>query len=136
MRAKRRMTEVEFEAVRPLLKISDDRIEAAYAALVNGETLQTIGNRFGWSRQAVGDAVSVVWRTLTNYHHSQRAAANAGALLPAGWEQVTLTAPSYLVDKFRSEIIESLLQSKEQEVSKKIVEKNVKNLALKRKFKN
>lgn len=101
------MAGVEFEAVRPLLKISNDRIEAARAALVDGQTLQAVGDRFGWSRQAVGDAVSAVWRTLENYHQSQRAVANAGALLPPGWEQVTLIAPSHLIDKFRGEIAEA-----------------------------
>ena len=107
MRAKRRMTAAEFEAVRPLLKISDDRIQAARLALVDGQTLQAVGDRFGWSRQAVGDAVSTVWRTLESYHESQRAAANAGALLPPGWEQVTLIAPTHLIDKFRGEIAQA-----------------------------
>ena len=101
------MTAAEFEAIRPLLKISDDRMEAARAALVDGQTLQAVGDRFGWSRQAVGDAVSTVWRTLENYHKSQRAAANAGALLPPGWEQVNLIAPSHLIAKFRGEIAEA-----------------------------
>ncbi|QPB72726.1 hypothetical protein XFHB_14075 (plasmid) [Xylella fastidiosa] len=58
MRAKRRMTAAEFKAVRPFLKISDDRIKAARAALVEGQTFQAIGDRFGWSRQAVDQAVS------------------------------------------------------------------------------
>jgi len=107
MRAKRRMTAAEFEAVRPLLKISDDRIKAARLALVDGQTLQAIGDQFGWSRQAVGDAVSIVWKTLESYHESQRAAANAGALLPPGWEQVTLIAPSHLITKFRAEIAQA-----------------------------
>jgi len=98
------MISAEFEAVRPFLKISDDRINAARAALVDGLTLQTVGDRYGWSRQAVGDAVGAVWRALENYHQSQRAAANAGALLPPGWEQVTLIAPSHLIAKFRAEI--------------------------------
>lgn len=104
MRAKRRMISAEFEAVRPFLKISDDRINAARAALVDGLTLQTIGEQYGWSRQAVGDAVDAVWRALENYHQSQRATANASALLPPGWEQVTLIAPRYLIAKFRAEI--------------------------------
>lgn len=107
MRAKRRMTAAEFEAVRPLLNISDDRIKAARLALVDGQTLQAVGDQFGWSRQAVGDAVSVVWKKLEDYHESQRVAANAGALLPPGWEQVTLIAPSHLIAKFRSEIAQA-----------------------------
>lgn len=111
MRAKRRMTAAEFEAVRPLLNISDDRIKAARLALVDGQTLQGVGNLFGWSRQAVGDAVNVVWKTLESYHESQRAAANACGLLPPGWEQVTLIAPSHLVAKFRGEIAEAAQNS-------------------------
>ena len=107
MRTKRRTTAAEFEAVRPLLNISHDRIEAARLALVEGRTLQAIGDQFGWSRQAVGDAVSVVWKKLEDYHESQRAAANAVALLPPGWEQVTLIAPSHLIAKFRGEIAQA-----------------------------
>lgn len=107
MRAKRRMTATEFEAVRPLLNISEDRIKAARLALVDDQTLQAVGNQFGWSRQAVGDAVSIVWKKLEDYHESQRVTANAGALLPPGWEQVTLIAPSHLVAKFRSEIAQA-----------------------------
>ncbi|WP_010107511.1 TrfB-related DNA-binding protein [Verminephrobacter aporrectodeae] len=101
------MTGAEFEAVRPLLKISDDRIKAARQALVDGQTLQAIGDQFGWSRQAVGDAVSTVWKTLGSYYESQRAAANACALLQPGWEKITLIAPSHLVAKFRSEIAQA-----------------------------
>ena len=101
------MTRAEFEAVRPLLKISEDRIEAARAVLVEGQTLQALGERFGWSRQAVFDAVNAVWRTLESYHESQRAESNAGTLMPPGWERVTLIAPSHLIAKFRGEIAEA-----------------------------
>jgi predicted DNA-binding protein YlxM (UPF0122 family) len=104
MKSKRRMAAAEFEAVRPLLKISEDRTNAARMALVEGKTLQSIGEKYGWTRQAVGDSVNAVWRVLERYHESQRAAANAGALLPPGWEQVTLIAPTNLIDKFRAEI--------------------------------
>ena len=104
MRAKRRMTAAEFEAVRPFLNISEDRKTAAYTALVEGKTLKEIGDGFGWSRQAVGDAVGIVWNSFQNYLESQRITANAGTLLPPGWEQVTLIAPSSLITKFRNEI--------------------------------
>lgn len=118
MRTKRRTTAAEFGAVRPLLNISHDRIEAARLALVEGQTLQAIGDQFGWSRQAVGDAVSVVWRKLEDYHESQRAAANAGALLPPGWEQVTLIAPSHLIAKFRGEIAQASPQPVATKISR------------------
>jgi hypothetical protein len=111
MREKRRMTAAEFEAVRPLLKISTDRIDAARSALVDGDTLQAVAEVYGWSRQAVGDAVNAVWRTCELYRQSQRAAINAGALLPPGWEQVTLIAPSSLIAKFRAEIAQAAPRS-------------------------
>jgi hypothetical protein len=104
MKTKRRMTAPEFEAVRPLLNISDDRANAARLALVEGQTLQGVANMYGWSRQAVGDAVRVVWNTFEKYHESQRAAASAGTLLPPGWEEVKLIAPSYLISQFRQMI--------------------------------
>lgn len=110
MRSKRRMTAAEFEAVRPLLNISDDRVTAARAVLVDSLTYQAVGDQFGWTRQAVGDAVGIVWRTLERYHESQKATANAGLSLPDGWEQVTLIAPSYLIPKFRGEIAEATQQ--------------------------
>lgn len=104
MKAQRRMTGVEFDAIRPLLNISEDRIKAARMALVDGQTMQGIANVFGWTRQAVFAAVNVVWRAAERYHESQRAANSAGTLLPPGWEQVTLIAPSSLIAKFRAEI--------------------------------
>jgi hypothetical protein len=110
MRSKKRMTAAEFEALRPLLKISSDRMAAARAVLVDGLTYQAVGDQFGWTRQAAGDAVNIVWRTLQRYHESQKATANAGMSLPDGWEQVTLIAPSYLIPKFRGEIAEATQQ--------------------------
>lgn len=105
MRAKRRMTGPEFDAIRPLLNISEDRVSAARAALVDGQTLQGIANLYGWgARQTVGDAVRVVWETFEKYNESQRVAASAGTLLPPGWEQVTLIAPTSLIAAFRQEI--------------------------------
>ncbi|MEX3614684.1 MAG: TrfB-related DNA-binding protein [Burkholderia gladioli] len=118
MRAKRRMTGPEFEAIRPLLNISEDRMKAARMAIVDGQTLQGVANIFGWSRQAVGDAVSVVWRTFERYHESQRVAASAGTLLPPGWEQVTLIAPSHLITKFRAEIAQASPQPEGREAKK------------------
>ncbi len=102
--SRRRVTAAEFDAIRPLLRISQDRIDAARAALVDGLTQQAIATPYGWSRQAVNDAVTVVWNTLGKYRASQSNSANSGVLLPPGWELVTLIAPTCLIEKFRSEI--------------------------------
>jgi hypothetical protein len=105
------MSAAEFEAVRPLLRISEARMEAARLALVEGRTLQVAAGQFGWSRQAVNDAVRVVWKAFQKYCESQLAAVNAGARplpglepIPPGWERVTLIAPAHLVVKFRREV--------------------------------
>lgn len=106
-RPKRRMTAADFDAIRPLLpNIREDRCAAARAALVDGETLADVAEKFGWSRQAVNTLVNTFCDALTRYHEAQRTTANAGILLPPGWEQVTLIAPSQLIDKFRAEIAE------------------------------
>lgn len=104
MKVGRRMTATDFEAVLPLLNISEDRCNAARGALVDGKSFQAMATIYGITRQAVGKSVDVVWEALERYQKAQRATANAGALLPPGWEQITLIAPSHLVSKFRAEI--------------------------------
>jgi len=105
MRTKRRMDAVEFDSVLHLLNISDDRANAAHSVLVDGETYQAVAEQFGWSRQAVGDSVNVVWRTFLKFREAQSAAAvNADVPLPTGWELVELVAPSSMIDKFRKEV--------------------------------
>jgi hypothetical protein len=99
------MDAVEFDSVRPLLNISDDRIKAACSVLVDGETYQSVAERFGWSRQAVGDSVNVVWRTFLKFQKAQDAAAvKAGVPLPLGWERVELVAPSSMIVEFKKEV--------------------------------
>ena len=104
------MSAAEFEAVCPLLKISEDRLTAVRAALVDGQTFQAIGERFGWTRQAVNNAVRDVWRVVERYRQSQHAAENAAASLPPGWERVTLISPSHLVPNFREAIAQASSQ--------------------------
>jgi hypothetical protein len=120
-REKRRMTQADFDAVLPLLKnVSKDRCEAAKSALVDGETLAVVAARHGCTRQAINNTVNTFWQKATDYHEAQRATANAGVLLPPGWEQVTLIAPRSLVEKFRSEIAAAAtLSSSDQKRSTK-----------------
>lgn len=104
-REKRRMTQADFDAVRPLLKnVSKDRCDAAKSALVDGETLAVVAARHGCTRQAINNTVNTFWNRATEYYEAQSATANAGVLLPPGWEQVTLIAPRALIEKFRAEI--------------------------------
>lgn len=102
-RSTRRMTEAEFAACLPFVKnVNADRIAAAKAALVDGESQVVIGARYGWTRQGVNICVDTLWEALKRYHAAQQAASNI--LMPPGWQQVTLTAPTWLIEKFRAEI--------------------------------
>ena len=104
MRPVRGMTVAEFEALRPWLDMKEDRVKAARAVLVEGRTLQAASDEFGWTRQSSDDAVKTVLRALARYRISRNAEENAGKLLPPGWEQVILIAPSHLIAKFRVDI--------------------------------
>jgi hypothetical protein len=59
----------------------------------------------------VHECVNAVWKAFERYHASQAAAAKSSALLPPGWEQVTLIAPSSLIAKFRLDIAEAAGES-------------------------
>jgi len=102
MPAKRRLTEREFASVRPLLRISPERQDAAYAVLVANESYTTVAAQYGCSRQSIGDAVNSVWDTYQKVLASQ--AAEDDALIPPGWERVTLVAPTEIISAFRNVI--------------------------------
>lgn len=118
-RIKRRMTAAEFDAVIPLIKISDKRRDAARMAMVDGMTFQAVADKLDCTRQAVDDAIGSVWRAYTRLNEAQRVAANAGTLLPPGWEQITLVAPTELIARFRAEIAEYSQRQSPAQVSGK-----------------
>lgn len=110
------MTAIEFEAIRPFLHISRERIDAARAATVDGVSYQSIAEPYGWTRQAVNDAVGVVWRKFEEYRASQQAASVTSLVLPPGWEQVTLIAPTSFIEKVRAQLAElSMVETSEPE---------------------
>jgi transposase-like protein len=97
------MTPAEFAACTPYIRnISPDRVQAARSALVDGETLAAIAARHGWSRQAVNVCVDTLWQALERHKEAKKAAGET--IIPPGWQQVTLIAPSALIEKFRSEL--------------------------------
>ena len=115
MGSKRRMTAAEFDTLYPLLKISEERIRAARAAIVDGRTMQSIGDEFGWTKQAVDKAIRSVWELAGKYRESQRIAANLDETLPLGWERVTLVTPSYLIPSFKEAIARAISQPRAME---------------------
>jgi hypothetical protein len=102
VRQKRRLTEAQFDSVRPFLGISEKRIRAAYEAMVLGKPMGAISLEAGWCKQAVSKTVGVVWET---YLRIQEHPGNRGpkrlALLPPGWVEVTLVAPAHVVEKIK-----------------------------------
>lgn len=103
-----KMTQAEFDTLRPLLRMTPERVESARLTLVEGLTLEAAGLRRPgpkpYTRQAVADAVRIVIRAKQTYEQTKQAADAAGTVLPAGWERVTLIAPSPLVAEFRQRV--------------------------------
>lgn len=76
-RAKSRiLSEAQFATIRPFLRISEARIEAARLAMVTNSTYEEIRAANGWkSKQAVERIVCKVWATWQKYQESQAVAA-------------------------------------------------------------
>lgn len=109
-RTKRRLTQAEFDAIKPFLTtINENRQKAAEMYLVHGHTYQQAAEPFNWTRQAVFDSVNKVWEKHQEYKAAQtiESRATSGILLPPGWERVTLIAPSSLIASFREKIAEA-----------------------------
>jgi hypothetical protein len=98
--------------------MTEDRINAARAALVDNETLESIAKPYGWNKQAVGTAVNTVWTIFQRVKESLRVAEAGGISyaerspdLPKGWSRVVLDAPDRLIEKFKREIEEAKRES-------------------------
>ncbi|MFZ4701765.1 MAG: TrfB-related DNA-binding protein [Candidatus Methylumidiphilus sp.] len=104
MRVKRRLTEAQFDSVRPFLRISEKRIQAAYESMVKGKTMSAISMEAGWCKQAVSKTVGVVWKTYQSLQENPSTDSKRLKLLPPGWVEVTLVAPSHLVEKLQRDI--------------------------------
>ncbi len=98
---RRRMTIDEFETVRPLLTISEPRIEAAYSSLVLGEVYQKVADRYGWSRQSVNETAALVLSVFDAYMLArQTELKRRKSHLPDNWDVLTIEAPMDLIEKF------------------------------------
>ncbi|MFL9951110.1 TrfB-related DNA-binding protein [Paraburkholderia agricolaris] len=98
MAVRHRLTGHEFDALRPLLtSISQERIEAARSAMVDGATLQSIASRYGWTKPAVSKCVAVVWAK-----HEKFTAARAKAA-----EMISVAASTLPMNDFHEAIAES-----------------------------
>ena len=54
-------------AIQKLVTLSVDRIQAARAVMVNGETRISVAARLGVSPQAIAKTVNLVWAKFTAY---------------------------------------------------------------------
>ena len=55
-----RLTARQFKTAKTMLRMGEDRLEAARQVLVDGKSMQDIADRHGWSRQRVYTAVRSV----------------------------------------------------------------------------
>ena len=102
----RRLSAAEFEIIRPMMRrMKKERIEAAQMVLVDGLSWREVADKFGTTRQSVGDVVTQVWRKWETHQETQLVSDNL--VMPPGWERVTLIAPSYVVE-VRSQALEIL----------------------------
>lgn len=61
------VSEFEFNAVKHLIKVSPERLEALKSALVHKETYLSIANRYGWTKQAVGFTIKLFYEKLKEH---------------------------------------------------------------------
>lgn len=66
------ITLIEFEAIKPLLKLSDDRIEAARLVLFENMTMEAAGKQFNWSKQHISKTVNKVLEILIAYRTAKK----------------------------------------------------------------
>lgn len=93
MSTKKRMTAAEFEAVRPFVKIAAQRVEAARAVMVDGSTMIAVGKKYGWTKQAVDNAVRVVWSAYESYNQSKQVTARIEAEQRSDVADMVVDAP-------------------------------------------
>lgn len=81
--------------------LTADQVEAARLVMVEGRTLAWAGERYGWTRQAVGYHVKQLEALADNY--AQARELEGAAALPRGWRAVTLRGPKALVSRWEAE---------------------------------
>lgn len=108
-RTERRLTAGQFQACIPLVEhiLKAERIEAARAVLVDGDSQTAVGARYNWSRQAVNICVDKLWDAHERFEEAKRYEAEVvAAALPHGWTQATVAAPRRMLEKFLAQVEE------------------------------
>jgi hypothetical protein len=67
MKENKSLTAAEFAAIKPLLKISPERIDMAYQVLVEGQGFSEVGRVYATDRRNVFKTVNVVLATYDKY---------------------------------------------------------------------
>lgn len=67
MKENKSLTAAEFAAIKPLLKISSERIDMAYQVLVEGHGFSEVGRVYATDRRNVFKTVNVVLATYDKY---------------------------------------------------------------------
>jgi hypothetical protein len=106
MSRRRRMTDIEFETICPLLNISEDSVRMARSVLVDGKSLRVVAAAEGCSFQFVDKNTQVRFESVERYQEARRIAKADGVQIPPGWERVTVIAPTDVIEKFKEELAE------------------------------
>jgi hypothetical protein len=113
------MSAEEFDEVLPFLKgtMSEDRCAAARAVLVDGEPLASVARTYECSRQFVDKTVTIACGAVPlaeAFDWSQKKKS-----LP-GWESITVSLPSELLNRLRFEIAEAAASERLKAQEKKM----------------
>jgi len=113
--SKRRVTAEEFDSVLPQLGFAPAKIEAVRKAMVDGVPGVTVAEEYDINPTGLSISMARVWKLLGKeapqakekkkaVRVAEESSLLGGLLLPPGWQQVTLVAPSSMIEKIRSEI--------------------------------
>jgi hypothetical protein len=109
------LDDVYFEMLRPLLRISPQRIEAARLVLLRGVTLAQVGRDFDCSRQAVSQCCDIIRKAWSDYQLGWEGARRA---LPPGYTLAVLGMPREMFERVQLDVAEDLA-AKVAKVAKK-----------------
>lgn len=63
----KRLTEYEFELIKTLLRVSEDREKMLSKFLVEGQKASWLAKKYGYTRSGVYRNVNMAWRTWMEY---------------------------------------------------------------------
>lgn len=101
MKRGQRMTAAEFETIRPLLNISEERMEAGRLCFVEGKEQADVAKIYGWTQQGVSKIVRGIWKTFES--HRAGLAAGLAASAVSGRKRLLVIGPAAFIESMPKE---------------------------------